>query len=45
MRSRACTMTRDECVKELSAATSDPQEAAFMSQTGQCVVGFQTAAM
>lgn len=35
------SMTRDECVKELSAATSDPQEAAFMSQTGQCVVGFR----
>jgi hypothetical protein len=34
-------MTRDECVKELSAATSDPQEAAFMNQTGQCVVGFR----
>src|SRR3569623_1718412 len=36
------TMTRDECVKELSAATSDPQEAAFVNQTGQCVVGFQS---
>jgi hypothetical protein len=35
-------MTRDECVKELSAATSDPQEAAFMNQTGQCVVGFRS---
>ena len=35
-------MTRDECVKELSAAADDPQEASFMSQTGQCVVGFQT---
>lgn len=35
-------MTRDECVGELSAAADDPKEAAFMSQTGQCVVGFQT---
>lgn len=34
-------MTRDECVKELSAAAGDPQEADFMSKTGQCVVGFQ----
>jgi len=35
-------MTKDECVKELSAAQGDPQEAAFMNQTGQCVVGFRT---
>ncbi|MBV8758353.1 MAG: hypothetical protein JO257_13790 [Deltaproteobacteria bacterium] len=35
-------MTRDECVSELSKAAGDPSEAAFMSQTGQCVVGFQT---
>jgi hypothetical protein len=34
-------MTRDECVKELSAASGDPDEASFMDQTGQCVVGFQ----
>ena len=35
-------MTREECVKELSAASGDPQEAQFMAQTGSCVVGFQT---
>src|SRR6478735_3917908 len=36
------TMTREECVSELGAASSDPAEAAFMNQTGQCVVGFKT---
>jgi hypothetical protein len=36
------TMTREECVQELGAASSDPAEAAFMNQTGQCVVGFKT---
>jgi hypothetical protein len=35
-------MSKDECIKELSAAASDPKEAAFMEQTGQCVIGFQT---
>ena len=35
-------MTKDDCVKELGAAQSDPQSAAFMDQTGQCIVGYQT---
>ena len=37
-------MTKDECVKELGAAQSDPQAAAFMEQTGQCIVGYRTCA-
>lgn len=35
-------MTRDECIAELNKLGDDPQEAAFMAQTGTCIVGFQT---
>jgi hypothetical protein len=34
-------MTKDDCVKELAAAQSDPASKAFMDQTGQCIVGYQ----
>ena len=36
------SMTREQCVDELSKPASDPEEAAFMNRTEQCVVGFQT---
>jgi hypothetical protein len=35
-------MTKDDCVKELTAAQGDPAAATFMDQTGQCIVGYKT---
>lgn len=35
-------MNKDDCVKELGAAQTDPAAAAFMEQTGQCIVGYRT---
>lgn len=34
-------MTRDECVTELTKMMNDPPQATFMTQTGNCMVGFQ----